>query len=354
MDDSTIITARPTSSISPLQGTNFMEWGAVEIESWLNKLLFDPELVLKFTSNNIVGDTLPYLTEEHFKEMGVSLRDKVRLKTEINKLIAENGFIKQRDNELKLILTNINDIIQSNLDDMSRSLNEEFYKIKEEIISKSYKPLPTPDKHTNPSSPFNLTSPTKPSISSKSPNNSDVKLSRRPSDIKHNKSARNSSLLQSNVSSNIQSSNSPHSPTTLKPHTPSGLQSIPSSASSTTVNTMPSQLSHQTLQSALTSSAAPFSYQPVSEPLKQLRASTDDPCSKILQAAMKRHKLNDQDWRNYALVLCYGDKERVLDLNEKPVTIFKDLRERGEHPAIMLRQKSDYVSGTSQTPGGKL
>ena len=95
--------------------------------------------------------------------------------------------------------------------------------------------------------------------------------------------------------------------------------------------------------------------QPVSEPLKQLRASTDDPCSKVLQAAMKRHHLND-DWRNYALVICYGDKERMLKLDEKPVQIFKELKEKGEHPAIMLRQVDYTLQDTrsTSTPGGML
>lgn len=69
---------------------------------------------------------------------------------------------------------------------------------------------------------------------------------------------------------------------------------------------------------------------------------------------MKRHKLND-DWRNYALVICYGDQERILELDEKPVQIFKELKEKGEHPAIMLRQKADFSGKKlSETPGGKL
>lgn len=95
------------------------------------------------------------------------------------------------------------------------------------------------------------------------------------------------------------------------------------------------------------------SLKPISEPLKQLRASTEDPTSKVLQAAMKRHRLVDADWRNFALVICYGDKERILENDEKPVQIFKELKENGKHPAIMLRQKS-FTVDVSSTPGGKL
>ena len=77
------------------------------------------------------------------------------------------------------------------------------------------------------------------------------------------------------------------------------------------------------------------------EPLKQLRASTDDSCLKILQQAMKRHHIPRDDWSKYVLVICYGDKERILKLAEKPVVIFKKLQESGRHPAIMLRQLAD-------------
>lgn len=350
MEDSTIITARPTSMSSPLQAGNFMEWGPVEIEGWLGRLNFDPELILKFTANNIVGSTLSYLTDEHFKELDLSLPERVKLKLEINKLIVENGFIKQNDNsELELILSNINDIIQSNLDDLSRALNEELYKIKEEMTSKSVqKPLPTPDKYTNPSSPFNLTSPTKQSMNTKSPTPSE--LVRRPS---HNKPVRNSSMYN-NANSSQSSGTAPHSPTTLKGHNINAASGYGVSPSAT-LNSTPSQMAHQSVQSTPQGASMPQYQQPVTEqPLKQLRASSEDKCSKILQAAMKRHKLNDQDWRNYALVICYGDKERVLGLDEKPVLLFKELKDRGEHPAIMLRQKSDFNTISSQTPGGQL
>lgn len=74
------------------------------------------------------------------------------------------------------------------------------------------------------------------------------------------------------------------------------------------------------------------------EPLKQLRASSDDSCLKILQQAMKRHRIPRNDWSKYVLVICYGNKERILKLAERPVIIFKELQELGKHPAIMLRQ----------------
>lgn len=94
------------------------------------------------------------------------------------------------------------------------------------------------------------------------------------------------------------------------------------------------------------------------EPLKQLRASKEDSCERILKNAMKRHNLADHDWRQYVLVICYGDQERILDLEEKPVLIFKNLKQQGLHPAIMLRRRGDFeelnMGGDDVTPGGRL
>ncbi|EAZ62784.2 predicted protein [Scheffersomyces stipitis CBS 6054] len=87
----------------------------------------------------------------------------------------------------------------------------------------------------------------------------------------------------------------------------------------------------------------PSSAPAANEPLKQLRASTDDSCLKILQQAMKRHHIPRDDWSKYVLVICYGDKERILKLGEKPVVVFKELQELGKHPAIMLRQLAPTV-----------
>lgn len=97
---------------------------------------------------------------------------------------------------------------------------------------------------------------------------------------------------------------------------------------------------------------------PSNEPLKQLRASKEDSCERILKSAMKRHNLSDQDWRQYVLVICFGDQERILELQEKPVVIFKNLKQQGLHPAIMLRRRGDFEemgnTGNTVTPGGRL
>lgn len=113
-------------------------------------------------------------------------------------------------------------------------------------------------------------------------------------------------------------------------------------------------LSHQQLNSSFLA-PSPFgsfigSGQGVmkSEPLKQLKAKYDDPCYKVLQKAMIKHKINNVDWRNYVLVICYGDKERILGPEEKPVKVFKELQDKGQHPSFMIRQLEGASPGDSQ------
>jgi len=44
---------------------------------------------------------------------------------------------------------------------------------------------------------------------------------------------------------------------------------------------------------------------------KSFRISQDDPCHKVLPAALKKYKIND-DWRQYALFICYGSTGMLL------------------------------------------
>ncbi|SGZ50828.1 CIC11C00000000707 [Sungouiella intermedia] len=98
------------------------------------------------------------------------------------------------------------------------------------------------------------------------------------------------------------------------------------------------------------------------QPLKQLKASTDDTCLKVLQLAMRRHHIPREKWSKYVLVICYGDKERILKLTEKPVLVFKELQGHEKNPTIMLRElavtntKEQYEDSRigDEIPGGTL
>ena len=87
---------------------------------------------------------------------------------------------------------------------------------------------------------------------------------------------------------------------------------------------------------------------------KSFRVTLDDPCWKVLPAALKKYKIND-DWKMYALFICFGNTgeqrpcysrvllmelgtaERCLSYDEKPLMLFQKLKEGGQKPVFMLR-----------------
>ncbi|KAJ3560668.1 hypothetical protein NPX13_g9224 [Xylaria arbuscula] len=75
----------------------------------------------------------------------------------------------------------------------------------------------------------------------------------------------------------------------------------------------------------------------------------DDPCYKVLPAALKKYQIN-APWDQYALYIVYGDQERCLGLEEKPLILFKQLDKEGKKPMFMLR-KTNTAQADIETPG---
>lgn len=74
------------------------------------------------------------------------------------------------------------------------------------------------------------------------------------------------------------------------------------------------------------------------QPLQTFKASSEDTGLRLLQNAIRKNNIPRENWSKYALVICYDDKERIVKLTEKPVSIFKELQEQGKNPTIMLRE----------------
>lgn len=72
----------------------------------------------------------------------------------------------------------------------------------------------------------------------------------------------------------------------------------------------------------------------------------EDPCYKVLPAALKKYNIN-ADWRQYALYIVYGDQERCLGLDEKPLILFKQLDRENKKPMFMLRRHAAPMEGHS-------
>ena len=83
---------------------------------------------------------------------------------------------------------------------------------------------------------------------------------------------------------------------------------------------------------------------------KKFRVSMEDPCERVLPAALKKYNIN-ADWKNYALYIVYGDQERCLGLREKPLILFKQLDKEGRKPMFMLRRHAAPLEGHSGPTG---
>ncbi|KLO10195.1 kinase-like protein [Schizopora paradoxa] len=75
-----------------------------------------------------------------------------------------------------------------------------------------------------------------------------------------------------------------------------------------------------------------------SEVLKGFKASIEDPVWKILPYALKKYasKVNDKEWRNYAIIIRYDSKERCLSYDDKLLLLFQMLKNAKKNPDVYL------------------
>ncbi|EIN03811.1 hypothetical protein PUNSTDRAFT_139116 [Punctularia strigosozonata HHB-11173 SS5] len=85
-----------------------------------------------------------------------------------------------------------------------------------------------------------------------------------------------------------------------------------------------------------------------SDNLKSFKVSLEDPAWKVLPAALKKYKINNDDWQNYAMFICYGADgnriERCLSYDEKPLLLFQKLKDAKKNPVFMLKHIKDIRS----------
>jgi hypothetical protein len=86
-------------------------------------------------------------------------------------------------------------------------------------------------------------------------------------------------------------------------------------------------------------------------PFKSFKVSMEDPCHKVLPAALKKYNIS-ANWKEYALYIVYGDEERCLELDEKPLILFKQLDREGRKPMFMLRKISPPPADAHLTGAG--
>lgn len=92
----------------------------------------------------------------------------------------------------------------------------------------------------------------------------------------------------------------------------------------------PSDLSHVDSVKVGSDSTEVSKYQP-------FRVGVEDPCSKVTTDALKKYDVQ-ADSRLWSLWLIDGDQERCLGLNERPLTVFRALKNEGRKPGFILRR----------------
>jgi hypothetical protein len=87
----------------------------------------------------------------------------------------------------------------------------------------------------------------------------------------------------------------------------------------------------------------PLSSTPDDVKSKFSQVTVDYPCYKVLPALVQKHSATlsirgkPLDWRQYALCIVWGDQERTLGLEEKPLPLFRNLEKEGKSPTFVLR-----------------
>lgn len=106
-----------------------------------------------------------------------------------------------------------------------------------------------------------------------------------------------------------------------------------------------------TTTSSSSNSASTSASNATIDSFKSFRVGLDDPCSKVLPAALKKYRINS-DWREYSLFICYADQERCLGMEEKPLLVFQELQRANKSPVFMLRKLEAGTTSVLPVRGG--
>jgi hypothetical protein len=129
----------------------------------------------------------------------------------------------------------------------------------------------------------------------------------------------------------------PGTPVSARQRTSHIGQHVPTSSLSPTAPSSPTNSDGSAMTTdlpALSPSTTPPSS---AEIFKSFRVSIDDPTWKVIPAALKKYHVAAPA-EQYALHILYGDKERCLGMDEKPLILFKQLHKEGKKPMFMLRK----------------
>lgn len=101
-------------------------------------------------------------------------------------------------------------------------------------------------------------------------------------------------------------------------------------------------------QETTSASAYPTPLPTTHETSDNAKITLDDPTWKVLPAALKKHQINYNDWQNYAMFISFGPPgnrtKRRLETNERPLYLFKKLKDAKKNPAFVLKNMKELRS----------
>ncbi|KAI0320883.1 hypothetical protein OF83DRAFT_1052246 [Amylostereum chailletii] len=312
------------SSSSPEPKGVISDWDEDDVQLFLSQLGF-PQYESQIREHSISGDVLCIIGTEELKEFGIAtvgqrlsiLKAIYQVKLAHNIPIEPDHYIppSEAEDRENLTLDKLYDLMREQderlrvMEMESRRLSETMYSTMDDL--NSWRSTPQPQMENSPltrQASFKWASYVKPGGSPTKPEMSD----------------------------------SPHpSPQRLEHAVP---YSRPDASNSTPVS---KSNGNGSLPS--TSAAPPKpSRQDSTDNLKSFKVSLEDPAWKVLPAALRKYKINNDDWQNYAMFICYGPPnnriERCLSYDEKPLLLFQKLKDASKNPVFMLKHIKDIRS----------
>ncbi|KAF9127783.1 Adaptor for signal transduction, partial [Mortierella sp. GBA39] len=323
------------------------QWDPSRVHQWMCSIGF-PNYEKQIKDNGISGDLLIHLDHAALKDLSIwEVGKRLLILKAIYQLKISYGISLEAGDYVPP-----NNTIQHLVREVER-MSKDLTKLKDELwtMQKDQKPLPEPSPAPAYSK-FAING-QPPSSSSSS---SSAMLSASPSAHGNNTNLPPQSPIHA---SHAHASSSSRSPIYS---TDSGFHSVPSSPHSPSDirgrrgSTMETHEEGKAMGSPGVDGAGaikvygqkPSTRDPV-DAFKSFRISQDDPCHKVLPAALKKYKIND-DWRQYALFICYGNTERILTYNDKPLLLMKQLKEKKENPVFMLKHIKQMKSPAASAP----
>ncbi|KAI0731203.1 hypothetical protein C8Q76DRAFT_670039 [Earliella scabrosa] len=327
--------------------TNILDWDENDVHNWLTKLGF-PQYEQQVKEHNISGDVLCMLDPDSLKEIGIATIGQrlAILKAVYNVKLAQNIPIEQdhyvppseaEERHEHISVERLYDLLKDQGDRL-RALEEDNRRLSDAMGScledlnhlRHAPPRPPTAEAESPvqrSHSFKWASFVKPS---KSPTKAQPDVeSPQPSPQR----------MEHDIHNNMAR---PGASTFVDKSRPNP---------STTVNNDPST-SQQTTYANTNTLQPPGPPRPQRQDsqdnLKSFKVSLDDPAWKVLPAALKKYKINNDDWQNYAMFICYGAPgnriERCLSYDEKPLLLFQKLKDAKKNPVFMLKHIKDIRS----------